>query len=597
MQRLVFLFICVAFSWISVQGANGQAPQLINFQAQVDGLSASTASVTFSIYETATGGTPLWSESYASLTVQNGRIQALLGSGTELPASVFESAGDRYLGITVNGETLEPRSPISSVAYALRAAVADRVLGGSSDAGVSSLNALTGALTLEQGDNVTITEDGQSIRIDAAGGGAGVSSLNTLTGAVALQEGDNVSITPDGQNLRIDAAAVGVSSLNTLEGAVALAAGENVTITPDGQTLVIDATTGSGVNGIARIDGGTGISVANATGPTAEISIAANSITDALVQDNALSAASLANNSVGSAEIQSDAVGSDELDNQLTLGPDGQLLIANGSGTNVGDFTSLNNGGFLGLNAPDGDDAVTLEVAFNSGRVTVHNQLENNGVRLWGELTNTDSGTGDPLRGGSIATYKRNGSDSGVWIRTNGVDNDNAWGVIGLRNGANAETIQLNGKNGDISIAGNMSKGSGSFKIDHPLDPTNKYLSHSFVESPDMMNVYNGNVELDENGEAWVELPEWFEALNRDFRYQLTCIGGFAQVYISERIQDNRFKIAGGVAGLEVSWLVTGVRKDPYAEHHRIQVEEDKQAHERGSYLHPEAYGALGAQE
>src|SRR5262249_61136694 len=43
---------------------------------------------------------------------------------------------------------------------------------------------------------------------------------------------------------------------------------------------------------------------------------------------------------------------------------------------------------------------------------------------------------------------------------------------------------------GDVSISGNLSKGGGSFKIDHPLDPENKYLYHSFVESPDMKNIH-----------------------------------------------------------------------------------------------------------
>ena len=89
--------------------------------------------------------------------------------------------------------------------------------------------------------------------------------------------------------------------------------------------------------------------------------------------------------------------------------------------------------------------------------------------------------------------------------------------------------------NGNVSVSGNLSKTSGSFKIDHPLDPTNKYLYHSFVESPDMMNIYNGNVVLDANGEAVVGLPDWFGALNRDFRYQLTCIGGFAPVYMPRK--------------------------------------------------------------
>jgi hypothetical protein len=106
-----------------------------------------------------------------------------------------------------------------------------------------------------------------------------------------------------------------------------------------------------------------------------------------------------------------------------------------------------------------------------------------------------------------------------------------------------------------------------------------------------MMNVYNGNAALDENGEACVQLPEYFEALNQDFRYQLTCIGGFAPIYIAEKISDNHFKIAGGKPGMEVSWQVTGVRHDPYAVAHRVQVEEEKNNEERGYYLNPMAYG------
>ncbi|MCK4341106.1 MAG: hypothetical protein KAY37_05205 [Phycisphaerae bacterium] len=144
---------------------------------------------------------------------------------------------------------------------------------------------------------------------------------------------------------------------------------------------------------------------------------------------------------------------------------------------------------------------------------------------------------------------------------------------------------------GDVTITGMCSKGGGTFQIDHPLDPENKYLYHSFVESPDMMNIYNGNVVLDASGEATVTMPEWFEALNMEFRYQLTCIGGFAQVYVAEEIADNQFKIAGGSSGLKVSWQVTGVRQDPFANANRVQVEVNKPEKEIGTYLHPEAWG------
>jgi len=105
------------------------------------------------------------------------------------------------------------------------------------------------------------------------------------------------------------------------------------------------------------------------------------------------------------------------------------------------------------------------------------------------------------------------------------------------------------------------------------------------------MNVYNGNAKLDAKGEATVELPAWFEALNRDVRYQLTPIGAFSPLYIKSGVKGNRFAIAGGSAGQEVSWQVTGIRKDAYAEAHRIPVEVKKTGKEKGRYLHPKEHG------
>jgi len=142
--------------------------------------------------------------------------------------------------------------------------------------------------------------------------------------------------------------------------------------------------------------------------------------------------------------------------------------------------------------------------------------------------------------------------------------------------------------NGSLNITGNLTKGSGSFKIDHPLDPANEYLYHSFVESPDMMNVYNGSVITNKQGMATVALPKYFETLNQDFRYQLTPVGQFARAMVAKKISDNRFDIRTDKPEVEVSWQVTGIRKDAYASAHRIVVEEQKPAQERGHYLHPE---------
>ncbi|MFN0138244.1 MAG: hypothetical protein ACKVS9_19240 [Phycisphaerae bacterium] len=144
---------------------------------------------------------------------------------------------------------------------------------------------------------------------------------------------------------------------------------------------------------------------------------------------------------------------------------------------------------------------------------------------------------------------------------------------------------------GNTHVNGVLSKSSGAFKIDHPLDPANKYLWHSFVESPDMMNIYNGNVVTDGTGYATVKLPDWFEALNRDFRYQLTPIGSFSRAMVAEEVRENTFVIRTEQPNVKVSWQVTGIRQDAFAEANRIPVEQVKPDSEKGSYLVPELFG------
>ncbi|MBS1588938.1 MAG: collagen-like protein [Bacteroidetes bacterium] len=144
---------------------------------------------------------------------------------------------------------------------------------------------------------------------------------------------------------------------------------------------------------------------------------------------------------------------------------------------------------------------------------------------------------------------------------------------------------------GNVQVTGSLAKASGTFKIDHPLDPEHKYLYHSFVESPDMMNVYNGNVITDANGDATITLPDYFDALNKDFRYQLTTIGSFAQAMVSEKVSNNSFKIKTNAPNVEVSWQITGIRQDKYANAHRVVPEVNKEPENVGKYLHPLEWG------
>lgn len=145
---------------------------------------------------------------------------------------------------------------------------------------------------------------------------------------------------------------------------------------------------------------------------------------------------------------------------------------------------------------------------------------------------------------------------------------------------------------GSVNVVGTLYKSSGAFRIDNPIDPAHSYLQHSFVESPDMKNVYDGNVTTNGKGFATVKLPDWFQALNKEFRYQLTVMGrSFAQAIVWSEIQDNRFTIKTNQPKVKLSWQVTGIRKDRYANAHRIQTVVPKSGSADNKYVHPGLYG------
>jgi len=248
-----------------------------------------------------------------------------------------------------------------------------------------------------------------------------------------------------------------------------------------------------------------------------------------------------------------------------------------------GESQNVNGVGVTGINNI-GDHGAGV---FGQGKfigVKGHSIGGTTGAGLWGECEPGDGVHGVSTKAAGVAGHSETGP--GVW---------------GFSKRASAGHFQ-----GNVVVTGNLQKGGGSFKIDHPLYPDTKYLSHSFVESPDMKNVYDGVVTLDDKGKSEINLPDWFGALNKDFRYQLTAIAAPGpNLYIAEEISEasknysntscknnnSRFKIAGGMPGMKVSWQVTGIRKDPWANAHRIEVEEDKPFEKQGYYLHPEVYG------
>lgn len=146
--------------------------------------------------------------------------------------------------------------------------------------------------------------------------------------------------------------------------------------------------------------------------------------------------------------------------------------------------------------------------------------------------------------------------------------------------------------NGNLEVYGNSSAtGVKTFKIDHPLDPENKILRHAAMESNEVLNQYSGNITTDASGYAIVKMPDYFETLNKDFRYQLTVIGSFAQAIIKREVTGNQFVIQTNQPSVKVSWAVTGVRNDKMMQYAPFVAETEKPTEEKGKYLSPEAYG------
>jgi hypothetical protein len=256
--------------------------------------------------------------------------------------------------------------------------------------------------------------------------------------------------------------------------------------------------------------------------------------------------------------------------------------------------TSESGTGVLGTHRSTAGTAAGVEGYTNSTAA--------NAVGVLGRITSTSPGAN------SAAVRGQNNSSGGAGFGVWGSQAGSGTGVYGTSpsgvgvQGFSPSGIGVYGSSGEVAgyfsgnvnVIGTLSKTSGMFKIDHPLDPAHTFLQHSFVESPDMLNVYNGNVTTDGKGFATVRLPAYFQALNRSFRYQLTVIDKAhwtARAAVWDKIANNRFTIRTDQPKVEISWQVTGIRHDRYANANRIKVVVPKSGAEQGKYLHPELYG------
>ena len=230
------------------------------------------------------------------------------------------------------------------------------------------------------------------------------------------------------------------------------------------------------------------------------------------------------------------------------------------------------------------------------------------GYRKYSVFGKSSHGNADAFTYGALGYLgdEFTGDDRSIGVI--GVAENDGIAVAGYSNSPNSTAGYFNSKNGTAGyfdgivimtdylsvkevIANKLSvTGTKNFKIDHPLDPANKYLIHSCVESSERINIYSGNITTDGNGFSLVELPGYFQALNIDYRYQLTAIGQKAQSWIETEINNNQFTIKTDKPNVKVSWQVTGIRNDEYAKQNPMVVEEGKETAEKGKYLMPELF-------
>ncbi len=523
-------------------------PRLIQFNGAVTDSAGKPATgsvkITFSLYQFQEGGTPLWSETQSLALDSQGHFDAYLGAASPagVPLDLFSTGAARWLGVQpeLPGAAEQPRVLLVGVPYALKAADAETLGGKPASAYVLSESQASTA--------VSPAGTGQLEAQGSAKSAAGASDSKTP------QVGG--SGTTNYIPLWTSSSTLGNSEL--FQGATTKYVGVN-TATPQAQLDTVSSSLWA-IRGLAR---GTDKNTAGVVG-IGESATATN---------------------IG---VQG-----------ITESPSGVAADFQNLSTSGGDLIHAEaTGGLRVLSANTGLDSTgTPILTLVAGQLYPNFVLStSDALSATGGNLGSTSGSGGVFYGGLNGNFV----PPGFGVVANGGDNDDSLTVTGDGllampgfDCCGGGTGLAGNFQGDVDVAGNLSKSSGSFKIDDPIDPANKYLYHSFVESPDMMNIYNGVAVLDSDGTAVVQLPEWFEALNRDYRYQLTAIGAAApNLHIAQEVANHQFSIGGGSAGLKVSWQVTGIRQDAWANAHRIPVEVQKRGVERGHYIHPELFGA-----
>jgi hypothetical protein len=596
-------------------------PRLVRFSGTVKNLDGNpltgVVGITFALYSEQTGGAALWLETQNVTADSNGHYTVLLGSAKPdgLPAEVFTSEQAHWVGVQVSGQNEQPRLVLVSAPYALKAGDAE-TLGGipasafvrvatGNTAGTANANARPSSLG-------PATSNSGSAALTVTGSGT-KNFLPIWTNSTAL--GNSALFQSSVGNLGL-ATLLPTQKFEVDFGNLLVRGANNYKKAGDAAFLYLGDTshpieaiwnTGLAIGAFKVpealfIQDQTGNIGVGTTSPTSKLKVVSSAGTAGAF--SSLKAGSSGLTAAGGPGNASVAGGSGFIAtggaNNADGGPGGVGgSFTGGDGLGLGSSGGngiVVNGGFAGTVATGG--AGVSAVGGGAGP----NATGGAGVVGQGGSPSSSSGLAGPgvsgvggisFNGGSSGVEGTGGAPAGAGVVAMGSSSDPGGDGVEAFAGSGSPTGLAGSFSGDVGVTGNLSvSGTKSFKIDHPLDPANKYLYHAAVESSEVLNLYTGNVTLGPDGTAVVQLPEWFDALNKDFRYQLTAIGGPGPgLHIAQEIQDRSFRIAGGQSGMKVSWQVTGVRQDAWEKAHPMAVEMAKPPNERGYYINPDLFG------
>lgn len=633
MFRNLLAFLQFALAFLCAIPAIAQTPQgnAFTYQGALkqngSAINGNTDMV-FALFDAPSAGNPVGSPiAFTAATsnpinVQNGVFDVTLDFGP-LPFITLIS-DQRYLQITVNGTVLTPRTPIQNAPYALQSQTAELAYSvsngsiGSAQIVPSQVQARVSS-TCSGGASISAISANGTVTCQSGAGGGTITGVTAGAGLTGGGTSGNVAIavaTPfvltgtAGPQLSVTNAAGATGSAAQFQNLSASDAAATISVTTNGTGYAVD---GSSPSGVGVHGSGLQAGVQGNSGASSGYGVLGVDAAGIGVYGSGF---------VAGVEGISTGLGSGVIGNTNTSGyygvygnnPVGVGVFGGGTTGVSGTGTSASGYGVYGSNPSNSG-------VYGTGTYGVYGNGSSYGVfgkattGLRGESTSTsgygvfgyDSASSGSTRGvygqadaagitGGHGVEGYSGSGVGVYGATS-----SGWAGYFDGNVSISKFAQVFGNfdhegnlatfQNQVWIYGTLSKPAGSFKIDDPLDPANKYLYHSFVESPDMKNIYDGVATLDARGEAWVDLPDYFEALNQEFRYQLTALGRSApSLYIADEVSGNRFHIAGGGGGQRVSWQVTGTRHDAYAQAHRIPNEVEKTGDERGKYIYPELF-------